>query len=222
MTPVAALIARLLAAPAAAGQVAGPSPPIAVEVDVAIAEGDALAARIAAAIDPLAHVEPTAITLPTRVVVQGELLAFRVGVVAADAGSTAWTACPCTHAELVTHVQHRLAAALRPRPRCPLPRVIAPEAPPAPARIESRRLGRAARLGVVLVGVGGLALGAGAGAVAAAAMARDERWIPRTDLRPAGVALVAAGAGALATGALSLLLDRSPRPHHARVRVPSS
>lgn len=241
MTMVAAVLGTRLLAATMVHWMAMPGS-IAVEVDAAVVDGDALAARLAAGVEPLAYLLPAAATpVPVaRVRVTGELLDFHVGLALDGAARTTsttstasttstmstasttsttstmsttatWSRCACTHAELVSHVQRRVALALRPRPvRPPPPRAIAPPPPPAapPVVLARRGLGHAGRLGVGLVGLGGLVLGAGAGAMAAVALAQDERWRPRTNVRPAGLAAMASGTGALATGALLLLLDR--------------
>lgn len=218
MTMVAAVLGARLLAATIVHWIAMPGS-IAVEVDAAVVDGDALAARLAAGVEPLAYLLPATPAPAARVRVTGELLDFHVGLALGDAASAAirWSRCACTHAELVAHVQRRVALALRPRPVSPPPpRAIEPPAPSAspPVVLARRGLGRAGRLGVGLVGLGGLVLGAGAGAVAAVELAHDERWRPRTNVRPAGLAAMAAGTGVLATGALLLLLDR--RPSRAR------
>lgn len=221
MTALSAWLgARLLA-----GMVGGaPVPmPLAVAVDAAVVDGDALAARLVAGLEPLVHLLPPAPGTPEVTVsvrVAGELLDFRVGLGLGTDGTSTWSWCPCTHAELVAHVQRRLAHALRPHPTCPLPpRAIA--SPPAsglashsPSRppihppfveVPARERGR---LGVGLVGLGSLVLGTGAGLLAGASVTEDEQWVPHTNLRPAGITTMVVGTGVLATGVLLLIFER--------------
>lgn len=225
MSALAAVLeARMLVA-ALAGSLPTPSP-VAVVVDATVIDGDALAARLTAGAEPLALQWPGARWPSVSIVVTGELLDFGVELTLAEAAG--WAAppssssrCPCTHAELVAHVQRRLAEALVAPPACAArPAAIARTAPVPPSPTQARRLGLGAmgRLGVVLVGLGGLGLGAGAGAWVAMAVARDEKFMPRTDLRPFSVAALAAGGGVLASAAVLLVLDRRlrrwrPRAH---------
>lgn len=196
--------------------------PLVVVVDAAVVDGDVLAARLVAGLEPLVPILPL-MPAAASVRVVGELLDFRVGLALATDGRRTWSWCPCTHAELVAHVQRRLAHALRSRSECPLPalRAIAPPSASRPpqlhGRAHERPRGRHGRLGVVLVGMGGLGLGTGLGVLAAAESITDDRWMPHSELRPAGIAAMAVGAIVLATGSLLLFLDhRSPR---ARLRA---
>ncbi len=214
---VAVLNARLLVA-GVAGSMPGAPSPVSVVVDAAVIDGDALAQRLVIGTEPLAVLRPGASWPAASILVTGELLDFRVQLTVADgAGST--SQCPCTHAELVAHVQRELALALSARPACPTlaPTLTPPAAPaPLPDARPPQGLRPSGRLGVALIGLGGLGLGAGAGVWVAVEVTRDEKFLPRTDLRPLGVAAVAAGASALASGALLLLLDRRARRSRSR------
>lgn len=197
--------------------------PLAVVVDAAVVDGDALAARLVAGLEPLVQLLPPTPGTPEVTVsvrVAGELLDFRVGLAIGTEGTSTWAWCPCTHAELVAHVQRRLADALRPRSTClPPPRAIvspAPSHPPsgAPRRgpthpplavVPARERGR---LGVGLVGLGGLVLGTGVGLLVGASVTEDEQWVPHANLRPAGITTMVVGTGVLATGVLLLIFER--------------
>lgn len=189
--------------------------PLVVVVDAAVVDGDALAARLVAGLEPLVRILPLT-PEAASVRVTGELLDFRVGLALATDGRSTWSWCPCTHAELVAHVQRRLARALRPPMTCPpAPLAIAPppaSRPPRPVQTHEPAHGRSGRLGAALVGAGGLALGTGAGLVIATRLVTDERWVPRADPRPFGVAAMAVGTAVLAAGASLLFLElRSSR-----------
>lgn len=217
-TPSAWLVARVLAG---LGSTSMPSP-IAVVVDASIVDGDALAARLAAGLEPLAPLLPASTSGPAASVrVTGELLDFHVGLVLPAARVATGSRCPCTHAELVVHVQRRLAHALRPRPAVPpAPRVIMAPPPACPPRVvpPPYRLDRTGRLGVVMVGLGSVTLGAGTGMWLAASTTGDEQWALRESLRPRVLVPMVLGTSVLATGAVLLFLDRhSLRP--ARLRA---
>lgn len=217
-TPSAWLVAWVLAS---LGSMSVPSP-IAVTVDASIADGDALAARLAAGLEPLVPLLPASTNDPAASIrVTGELLDFHVGLALPAARVVAWSRCPCTHAELVAHVQRRLAHALRPRPAVPpRPRVITAPPPTCPPRVvpPSYRIGRTGRLGVVMVGLGSLALGTGTGMWLAASTSDDERWGLRAHLRPGYLVPMVLGASALTTGAMLLFFDRHPF-HRAHLRA---
>jgi hypothetical protein len=222
-TPSAWLVARVLASLGSTS--ASVSPPIAVTVEASIADGDALAARLAAGLEPLAPLVPASVDGPAASIrVTGELLDFHVGLALPAAHAATWSQCPCTHAELVAHVQRRLAHALRPRPAVPPPpRVITAPPPACPPRVvqASYRIGRVGRLGVVMVGLGSLALGAGTGMWLAASNAGDEQWSLRGDLRPRYLVPMVLGASVLTTGAMLLFFDRRPlRPSRLRAARP--
>lgn len=208
--------ARLLASMVGSTPV---SMPLAVVVDAAVVDGDALAARLVASLEPLVQLLPPTPGTPEVTVsvrVAGELLDFRVGLAVGTEGTSTWAWCPCTHAELVAHVQRRLADALRPRSTCPPPpRAIAPLAPSGPANHPPRgpAIAKApardrGRVGVGLVGLGGLVLGTGAGLLAGTSVTEGEQWVPHTNLRPAGITTMVVGTGVLATGALLLISER--------------
>jgi hypothetical protein len=218
-TPSAWLLARVLAS--LAGSTSVPSP-IAVTVDASIADGDALAARLAAGLEPLAPLLPAAVDGPAASIrVTGELLDFHVGLAIPAVRVATGSRCPCTHAELVAHVQRRLVHALRPRPIVPPPpRSITAPPSACPPRVvpPSYRLDRTGRLGVVMVGLGSLALGMGTGLWLAASTTGDEQWALRENLRPRFLVPMVLGTSVLATGAVLLSLDRhSLRP--ARLRA---
>lgn len=200
--------------------------PLAVVVDAAVLDGDALAARIVAGLEPLVHLLPATPGAAASIRVTGDLLDFRVSLALGPDGARTWSWCPCTHAELVTHVQRRLAHALRlatacpPAPAPPLASEPAPASPPPRLPVHARAPSRSGRVGVALVGTGGLALGTGLGVMMAAQGLDDEQWAPRADLRPLGVAAIVVGASALATGSLLLLLDRRLARAHRRAAHP--
>jgi len=190
--------------------------PLVVVVDAAVVDGDALAARLVVGLEPLVRILPLAPGAAASIRVTGELLDFRVGLTLGPDGMSTWSWCPCTHAELVAHVQRRLARALRPPMTCPpAPLAIAPppaSRPPRPVQTHEPAPRRSGRLGAVLMGVGGLALGTGAGLVIATRVVTDERWVPRADPRPFGIAAMAVGTAVLAAGASLLFLElRSSR-----------
>lgn len=218
-TPSAWLVARVLAG--LLGSTSVPSP-ITVIVDASILDGDALAARLAAGLEPFEPLLPASSGGPAASVrVTGELLDFHVGLALPVSRAVTWSRCSCTHAELVAHVQRRLAHALRPRPAVsPRPRVIT--APPSvrPPRVvpPSRRLDRTDRLGVAMVGLGSLALGAGTGLWLATGTTGDEKWSLRENLHPRFLVPMVLGASVLTTGALLLFLDRHSL-HPARLRA---
>lgn len=217
MTALSAWLgARLLAGMVAATPV---PVPLAVVVDAAVVDGDALAARLIAGLEPLVQLLPPTPGTPEVAVavrVAGELLDFRVGLALGTDGTSTWSWCPCTHAELVAHVQRQLAHALRPRSTCPpTPRAIAsppairpPNRPPIHPPIAKAPARERGRLGVGLVGLGGLVLGTGAGLLVGASVTEDEQWVPHTNLRPAGITTMVVGTGVLATGVLLLIFER--------------
>jgi hypothetical protein len=219
-TPSAWIVAWVLASLGATSV----SSPVAVTVDASIVDGDALAARLAAGLEPFVPLLPASVDGPAASIrVTGELLDFHVGLALPDARVAAWSRCPCTHAELVVHVQRRLVHALRPRPAVPpTPRVIT--VPPVrPPRVvpPSSRHGRTGRLGVVMVGLGSLALGTGTGMWVAASTTGDEQWSLRDDLRPRYVVPMILGTSVLTTGAVLLFFDRRPlRPSRLRAARP--
>jgi hypothetical protein len=212
-------VARLLAGFVASTSAPSPIP---VVVDATVVDGDGLRARLASGLQPLAPLlSATPETSVAFLRVGGELLDFEVGLALAPERGTTWSRCQCTHAELVAHVQRRIVHALRPRPAPPPPpRTSAALLPAAPPDVEIHRhgLGRRGRLGVVLVGLGGLTLGGG-GVMVGASLADAEQWRPRVELRSFGVSVMTVGASALTTGVLLLIFDRRPfrsRPPAAR------
>jgi hypothetical protein len=213
MTILAAILhARLLTA-GVAGSVPVPSP-VSVVVDAAVIDGDALTARLVAGTAPLAYALPSAPSPVASILVTGELLDFQVSLTLLVAGATTTTSsqCPCTHAELVAHVQRRLARALRARAVCPAPPPRVSTPPPSPAAprvvVRERGMGSVGHLGAALVGVGGLAFGVGAGTWVTAMLADHEALMARTGIRTFTISTMAVGSSALVSGALLLLLDR--------------
>jgi len=233
MSVIAVLLgARLLTAAAdPAGSTPEPSP-VSVVVDAAVVDGDALAARLVAGVEPLSRRLRPMTGAAVSIHVTGELLDFRVSLALGPAGASSWSRCACTHAELVAHVQERLTQELRARPRCPPPpRVVVPPPSPTPPRVvvpphspasprpivPHRSLGRRDRLGVALVALGGLVLGAGIGAATATSVVDGEQWSLHTLSRPRGLVPMVVGTGVLATGAFLLIFDR--RLPRARLRA---
>lgn len=240
MSVLAAVLQARLVAGSAAATVPTPAP-VAVVVDAAVVDRQGLAARLVAGAEPLGR---RLSTPPPRasIVVTGELLDFRVQVAAPGMGGSTWSShCPCTHAELVAHVQQRLRQALLARPTAPAaPRVppsaaADPTAGPGPGpsadprgepslregdarRSRPRpRLARRGRLGAALLGLGGAGLGAGTAVMLASHRAQDESFLfhVRAEHRPYGLAAMAVGSGVLASGVVLLLLDR----RHRRARL---
>lgn len=218
ITPSTWLVARALAG--LLGSTTVPSP-IAVTVDATIVDGDALAARLAEGLEPLALLLPASAGRPAASVrVTGELLDFHVGLAVSASRVATWSRCPCTHAELVAHVQRRLAHALRPRPATPPPpRVITPPPAPPPRVVPpSHRLDHVGRLGVAMVGLGSLALGAGTGMWLASSTTGDEQWAFRANLRPGFLVPMVLGTSVLTTGA-SMLFSKRRSLRSARLRA---
>lgn len=224
------LLAAVLHVGLLASAMAGPaSARVSVVVDAAVVDREALAARLVVGTEPLARLLPNGPSPSASIVITGELLDFQVYVaLPTTEGTSASSRCPCTHAELVAHVQHRLAQALHARADCPAPRkpIVEPSSspPPPPPRAQPRvevrgeGLRRPGRLGVALVGLGGLGLGLGTGALAALQITHDDKYQPHTNLRPAAVTAVATGGAALMSGAVLLLLDRRLRRPPSRSR----
>jgi len=208
----------LLATVAVVRMLAGPAPmpdrasSIEIVVDASIVDGEALSARLGAEVEDLLEVLPGPRPIaPISLLVTGELLSFGVRL---DQGEV--THCPCTHAELVTHVLRRVADAsdVSARSSADLPG-LPPEVPPEVQTITLYEgLGARGRGGLASMVVGGLVAGAGTGLLLGPTITRSDLSSDSTDLRPHAVTAIALGGSAIVTGAILLYLER--RDHRRR------
>lgn len=224
-TLVTMMQARALAT-ALAGAVSS-STPVTVVVDAAVVDREALAVRVLEGTEALAA-RLARDSTAASIVITGELLDFRVHLMVPTTTKRTWSSrCPCTHTELVAHVQDRLAQAVEvvptveaaieapseaPSENRSRPPTIEPSlATAAPIASRSQGLGRPGRWGVAFLGLGGLGLGAGTAIVAITPRIYDETFRFDANLRTQGIAAIAVGSSVLVSGVVLLVLDHRRR-----------